>query len=45
MSNEKAMMTPLMVELIKNIFLYKMSYFPGPYTHSKHKIKVEFELV
>ena len=28
----------------KKILLYKMSYFPEPYTRSKSKIKVEFDL-
>ena len=30
--------------LIKQISLYKMSYFPDPYTRSKSKIKVELDL-
>ena len=41
MSNEKAMVISLIVELIKKISLYKMNYFPEPYTFSKNKIKVE----
>ena len=28
----------------KKVFLYKMSYFPDSYTHSKNKIKVELDL-
>ena len=31
---EKVIRVHLMVELIKKILLYKMSYFPKPYTHS-----------
>ena len=34
----------LTVGLIKKISLYKVSYFPEPYTHSKNKIKVELDL-
>ena len=29
---------------IKKILLYKMSYFPQPYTHIKNKIKAEWDL-
>ena len=32
------------VGLIKKMSLYKMSYFPEPYTYSKNKIKVELDL-
>ena len=39
MSNGKAMIVHLGVELIKKILLYK-SYFPEPYTRSKNKIKL-----
>ena len=28
----------------KKISLYKMNYFPGPYSYSKNKIKVELDL-
>ena len=34
----------LIVRKIKKIFLYKISYFPEPYIHSKSKIKVELDL-
>ena len=34
----------LTVALIRKISLYKMSYFPKPYTRSKNKIKVELDL-
>ena len=30
--------------LIKKVLIYKRSYFPEPYTHSKKKIKVELDL-
>ena len=30
--------------LIKNISLYKTTYFPKPYTHSKIKLNVELDL-
>ena len=32
------------VRLIKKILLYKISYFPESYTHSKNKIKLELDL-
>ena len=38
MSNGKVMIIPLTVGLIKKISLYKMSYFPEPYTRGKNKI-------
>ena len=38
------MMIHLIVGLIKNILLYKVSYFPEEYTRSKNKIKFEFDL-
>ena len=44
MSNGKAKIIVLTVELIKKILLYKMSYFPEPHTHSKNKIEVELDL-
>ena len=44
MSNGKAMMIPLAIPLIREIFVYKMSYFPEPYTCSQNKIKVELNL-
>ena len=39
MPNGKAMIISLTVELMKNISLYKMSYFPKAYTQNKSKIK------
>ena len=47
MSNGKVMIIFLTVGLIKKIdkkSLYKMSYFPEPYTRNKNKIKVELIL-
>ena len=44
MPNGKAMMIPLAIALIREIFVYKMSYFPEPYTRSQNKIKVELDL-
>ena len=44
MSNGKVMMIYLSVGLIKKILLYKMSYFPEPYTCSKIEVEVEFNL-
>ena len=44
MLNGKVMMINLTVRLIKMILLYKMSYYPEPYTPSKKKIKVELYL-
>ena len=41
--NEKAMIVILTVRLIKEIYLYKMSYFPERFTRSKIKIIVEIE--
>ena len=37
------MRIPLTIELIKNILLYKTSYFPEPHTN-KNKIEVELDL-
>ena len=37
MLNGKIMIIVLTVGLMKKISLYKMSYFPQPYTHSKSK--------
>ena len=34
----------LIVLLIKNTYLYKVSYFPGPYNHRKIKIEVNTDL-
>ena len=44
MSRGKLMVVNLIVGLIKNISLYKMSYFPESCTRSKNKIKVELDL-
>ena len=41
MSNEKVMIILLTVGLIEMIFLYKMNYFPEPFTHNKSKAKLE----
>ena len=38
------MIIHLIVGLIKKISLYEMSYFPGPFTHNKNKIKIELDL-
>ena len=38
------MIIPLTVGLMKKILLYKMSYFPEPYTCSKNKLKIELDL-
>ena len=40
----KVLTIHLIVGLIKNILLYKMSYFPVACTRSKNKIKVELDL-
>ena len=37
------MIIHLIVGLIKKILLYKMSFFPEPYTRSKNKIKTELD--
>ena len=37
------MIIPLIVLLIKKVLLYKMSYFPEPFTHKENKIKVALE--
>ena len=44
MSNGKATIILLIVGFIEKISLYKMSYFPEPYTCSKNKIKCELDL-
>ena len=44
MPNGKVMIKLLIVEMIKKILLYKMSYFPEPYNHSTQKIKVKLDL-
>ena len=43
MLNGKTMIIHLIVGLIKKISLYKMSYFPEPYTHRKSKITVKLD--
>ena len=43
MSNGKVMIIHLIVGLIKNVLLYKMTYFPRSHT-SKNKKEVELEL-
>ena len=43
MSNGKAMIIHLMVALIKQIYLYKMMYFPEPLA-SGNEIKVQLDL-
>ena len=40
MSNRKVLIIYVIVGLLKKILLYKMSYFPEPYTRSKNKTKV-----
>ena len=45
MLNGKAIIIFLLIGLIKNKSLYKMSYFPEPYTHSKNKMKNELDLL
>ena len=37
------MIVLLTSELIKKISLYKMSYFPDPYTNSKIKTEIELD--
>ena len=43
MLNGKTMTIHLIVGLIKKISLYKMSYFPEPYTQRKSKITVKLD--
>ena len=43
MLNEKATMIPLIVGLIKKIFLYKNDLF-STYSHNKNKIEFELDL-
>ena len=40
----KATIILLIVRSIKNILLYKISYFPEPYTRSKNQIKLVLDL-
>ena len=44
MLNGKVKKIHLIVGLIKKTLLYKMGYFPGPYTGIKNKIEVEVDL-
>ena len=44
MSKGKPMIILLTIELIKKILLYKMSYIPKPYTHSRNRRKLELVL-
>ena len=44
MANVKTTLIILAVGLIKNIFLYKMSYLLEPQTHSNNKAKIELDL-
>ena len=43
MSSGKAVIIILKAGLIKRILLYKISYFPEPYTISKNKIKAKID--
>ena len=38
------MIIRLIARLMKKISLYKMSYYPGPSSHRRNKIKVELDL-
>ena len=40
-----AVLIRLIVPLIKNMLLHKVSYFPEPYTRSKNKIKFELDFL
>ena len=44
MSNGKVMIVLFIVGLIKNMPLYKMSYYPEPDSHGRNKMKVELDL-
>ena len=44
-NSSKALIIHLIVVLTKAILLYKVSYFPEPYTHSKNKIKVKLDFL
>ena len=41
---ERLMIIRLIVGLIKNISLYKISYFPESYTRGINKIEIELDL-
>ena len=43
-SNGKAVIICVIVGLINKISLYKLIYFPEPYSHIKNKINVELYL-
>ena len=43
MSSGEAVIIILKAGLIKSILLYKISYFPEPYTNNKNKINVEID--
>ena len=42
--NEKVVVIDLKVKVIKKILLYKMSYYPEPYTYNKNKVRVYLDL-
>ena len=44
MLSGKVMIIRLIARLMKKISLYKMSYYPGPSSHRRNKIKVELDL-
>ena len=44
MLNGRTIIILLIVGLMKNIYLYIMTYFPEPYTRSKNKMNVELDL-
>ena len=43
MLSEKVMIIHLIVGYTKKISLYKISFFPEPYIHSKNKMEVELD--
>ena len=44
MPNWKVIINRLIIELIKNVSLYKRTYFSEPYIHNRTNIKVELDL-
>ena len=44
MSNGKVLIIHVILGLMEEILWYKVSYFPGPYDHSKNEIKVDLNL-
>ena len=44
MTNGKVMITHLIVVLIKEISVYKMTYFPEPHTRSRDKMETKLDL-